>query len=202
MFIGIYNIPNTISLLGLTFSILACFFSFSGFLQYAIVSLMFSGICDMLDGMVARKTSLNEDARNFGIQLDSIVDIVSFGVAPVIIALNVMSFSSFIDYLILVIYISSAAIRLAYFNTFSANQTGKKKYYTGLPVTFAAMIFPFSYMSGWINNDFLYLNVIRLTFIALTILFLLKVSIPKPSGIFYIGAPIVVFILTFFWLRV
>lgn len=69
----------------------------------------------MFDGMVARKMTLNEEAKLFGVQLDSIVDIVSFGVAPVMITFH-LGFNSPIDYFLLIFYTCCATMRLAYFN--------------------------------------------------------------------------------------
>jgi CDP-diacylglycerol--serine O-phosphatidyltransferase len=201
MFIGVYNIPNIVSLLGLILSLMSCFLSYNNQLNLAIICFMYAGICDMFDGFLARKTDMKEEDKLFGVQLDSIVDVVSFGVAPTMIAFHV-GFTSFIDYFILAFYVCCAAMRLAYFNIHGTKSDGKRKYYTGLPVTFSAMIFPFVYITYFLGNDSLYSNLVRVTFIVVSIMFILKIPIPKPGGAFYILAPFVAFFLTIFWLSI
>lgn len=199
MFIGVYNIPNAITLLGLMLSMLSCFLSYNNKIELAIICFMYSGLCDMFDGFVARKMSLNEEAQLFGVQLDSIVDVVSFGVAPVMIAFH-LGFNTLIDYFLLIFYTSAATMRLAYFNIHGTSSDGKRKYYTGLPVTFSAMIFPLAYITMFSENEALHFNIVRATFLAVSVMFILKVKIPKPGGIFYVLSPIVALYLTYFWL--
>lgn len=199
MFIGVYNIPNAISLTGLMLSLLSCFLSYNNKLELAIICFMYSGLCDLFDGMVARKMSLNDEAKLFGIQLDSLVDVVSFGVAPVMITFH-LGFNSPIDYFILTFYTCCASMRLAYFNIHGVKTEGKMKYYTGLPVTFSAMIFPLAYITVLSGNETLYYNLIRGIFVAVAFMFILKVPIPKPGGLFYVLSPMVAAFLTVFWL--
>ncbi|GIW22944.1 MAG: phosphatidylserine synthase [Candidatus Sericytochromatia bacterium] len=201
MFIGVYNIPNLVSLLGLVLSLMSCFLSYNNYLNLAIICFMYAGLCDMFDGFLARKKEMNDEDKLFGIQLDSIVDVVSFGVAPAMIAFHI-GFTTFIDYLILIFYVCCAAMRLAYFNVHGTKSDGKRKYYTGLPVTFSAMIFPFVYITSFWGNDLLYNNLVRLTFITISILFILRIPVPKLGGLFYVLAPFVTLFLTFFWLYI
>ncbi|MFN8577878.1 MAG: CDP-alcohol phosphatidyltransferase family protein [Candidatus Sericytochromatia bacterium] len=199
MFIGVYNIPNAITLTGLMLSLMSCFLSYNNKIELAIICFMYSGICDMFDGMIARKMSLNEEAQLFGVQLDSIVDIVSFGVAPVMITFH-LGFNSLIDYILLIFYTCCATMRLAYFNIHGTSGDGKIKYYTGLPVTFSAMIFPLAYITIMSGNESLYYSLIRTTFFTVAVMFILNIKIPKPGGIFYVLSPIVALFLTYFWL--
>lgn len=199
MFIGVYNLPNAITLLGLTLSLMSCFLSYGNKIEIAIVCFMYSGICDMFDGFVARKMDLNEEAKLFGVQLDSIVDVVSFGVAPSMIAFH-LGFNTLLDYFLLIFYTCCATMRLAYFNIHGTSGEGKLKFFTGLPVTFSAMIFPLVYMSIFSGNEELYHNLIRGTFLTVAIMFILNIKIPKPGGLFYVFSPIVALVLTYFWL--
>lgn len=196
MFIGVYNLPNAITLLGLVLSLSSCFLSYNNQLQLAIICFMYSGVCDMFDGMVARRLPLKEEEKLFGIQLDSIVDVVSFGVAPVMISFH-FGFNTPIDYLLLILYACAATMRLAYFNIHGTSGEGKIKYYTGLPVTFSAVIFPLAYTTP--NGPF-HDVLIRLTFLSVAILFVLNIKIPKPGGIFYVISPVLALMLTYFWL--
>lgn len=196
MFIGVYNLPNAITLLGLVLSLSSCFLSYNNQLQLAIICFMYSGVCDMFDGMVARRLPLKEEEKLFGIQLDSIVDVVSFGVAPVMISFH-FGFNTPIDYLLLILYACAATMRLAYFNIHGTSGEGKIKYYTGLPVTFSAVIFPLAYTAP--NGPF-HDILIRLTFLSVAVLFVLNIKIPKPGGVFYVISPVLALMLTYFWL--
>lgn len=127
----------------------------------AMFLLMFSGLCDAFDGRVARsKKNRTEQMRNFGIQIDSLADIAAFGVLPVCIGVSLRSHSEAfqVPFALVIavscLYILAALIRLAYFNvTEEEMQSGgqtKRKFYTGLPVTSAALIFPTFMLLEWL----------------------------------------------------
>ena len=131
-----------------------------------IFFLLFCGLCDAFDGKVAStKKNRTDMERKFGIQIDSLSDLIAFGVLPACIGaafirvscafgnlLNVNSgnwYSILFKVLIfgvLILYILTAMIRLAYFNVTEeerqSTETGARKYYLGLPVTAASLIFP------------------------------------------------------------
>lgn len=120
----------------------------------AIFLLMFSGLCDAFDGKVARhKKDRTKAMKEFGIQIDSLSDLAAFGVLPVCIgaALRRVGLDAFqLPFLLTAtvscLYVLAAVIRLAYFNVTEEElqSSGKKKreFYSGLPVTSAALIFP------------------------------------------------------------
>jgi CDP-diacylglycerol--serine O-phosphatidyltransferase len=106
----------------------------------------------MFDGVVARsKKNRTADEKSFGIQLDSLCDVVCFGVFPAVIL-----FFSGVDSIggiaILVLYVLCALIRLAFFNVLETKrqqtEDGCAKSYRGLPVTSAAIIFPLCHFVG------------------------------------------------------
>ena len=124
--------------------------------------LLFCGLCDAFDGKVARtKKNRSQAERSFGVQIDSLSDLVAFGVLPAAIG-NAMLRRSPLGSLIygtwwekplwvgmtavLILYILAAMIRLAYYNVTEEErqktEDGARKYYTGLPVTSSALIFP------------------------------------------------------------
>ena len=126
--------------------------------------LLLSGLCDAFDGKVARtKKNRTEMQIDFGIQIDSLADLVAFGVLPASIGVSMLRiFDKTWDfhprtgstlavhlalYTVLVFYVLAALIRLAYFNVLEAERrrgggTGANKEYRGLPVTSAALLFP------------------------------------------------------------
>ncbi len=167
-----------------------------------VFCLMFCGLCDAFDGMVARtKKNRRDIEKNYGIQIDSLSDLVAFGVLPACIGCALLKNSTILNsisdghillliravlYVILGLYILAALIRLAYFNVteeIRQKTEGDKprKQYTGLPVTSAALIFPtvllVDYLCKGIDLGILYFMVAIMTGVA----FLLKFKITKPG---------------------
>ena len=124
--------------------------------------LLFCGLCDAFDGKVARsKKDRSQAERSFGVQIDSLSDLVAFGVLPAAIGSAMFRRSSLLPLIygtpwdrsvgvgvmaILMLYILAAMIRLAWYNVTEEErqktEDGVRKYYTGLPVTSSALIFP------------------------------------------------------------
>ena len=87
--IGFYNYTVYLTFIGMLSSVCGIGFAFGGKLIPAVICLMFSGFCDMFDGIVARtKKDRSEEEKRFGIQLDSLSDIVCFGILPFAIGLS------------------------------------------------------------------------------------------------------------------
>ena len=147
-------------------------------LLYAIVLLMFAGLCDMFDGKVARtKKKRTIEERHFGIQLDSLADVVSFGVLPAIIGYMLGA-----PLILVVLFPTAGLIRLAWFNVLeiTRNSSEPVKAYTGLPITSSAMVFPFIYMlKNLLGNYFNLVYIIMMVVVG--ILFILKIKIKKPG---------------------
>ena len=163
----------------------------SGEVKIAILFLMFSGFCDMWDGKVARyKDKRTKQAKLFGIQIDSLSDIICFGVFPALLNYqisNLSIFSSNIFYkifsiVISCIYVLAALIRLGYYNVEENNRQKSegdaRKHYTGLPVTTSALIFPISYVFCFFTDVYFPL-IFNFIFIIVSLLFILNFKIGK-----------------------
>ncbi len=166
--------------------------------------LLFCGLCDAFDGEVARrKKNRTEDEIKFGVQIDSLSDLVAFGVLPAIIgevlvwqnpefsmvprlhtgdALDIIV--PILCMLVMMLYVLMAMIRLAYFNVMEdkrqKEEGGKRKSYTGLPVTSAALIFPFVMLLQFmtpLDMTVVYYGVMVLV----GYLFVSKIEIKKPG---------------------
>jgi CDP-diacylglycerol--serine O-phosphatidyltransferase len=147
-------VPSTITLLALCSGVTAIRFGLADDWTTAVAFVIAAMILDMLDGRAARM--LGADSR-FGAQLDSLADLVSFGVAPSVImymwSLKDMGNAGWIAALI---FCACAAIRLARFNVESVRDEGATKgnpYFTGLPTPAAAcmMLLPLLISFQW--ND-------------------------------------------------
>ena len=150
--IGFYDYTVILTYLSLISGLAGIKFAFDGRFGLAIGCLVFSGVLDMFDGAVARtKKNRTQDEKNFGIQLDSLCDIVCFGVLPAIF-LYCSGVQTLLGLAILALYVLCALIRLAFFNVLEIRRQqtegGCAKGYRGLPVTSAAIIFPFFYLLG------------------------------------------------------
>lgn len=199
--IGIYDYTVLLTYIGFASGIIGIINAFNGNIFYAIVCLMFSGLCDMFDGRVARtKKKRTIEERHFGVQLDSLSDVVCFGVLPSVIGYS-LGINNPFSLVLIVFFPLAALIRLAWFNVLeiTRNSSTPVKEYTGLPVTSSALIFPFIYIFKKIlKSNFIYLYAIVLLIVG--ILFISKIKIKKPSfkvmiGFIVIGIIELIFIL-------
>ncbi len=105
-------------------------------LYRAAISIFFGNFFDAFDGRVARMTKTQSE---FGVELDSLADVITFGVAPAILvykwALSSMGTAGMV---ICAIYAASGAIRLARFNVLAHNETSVQRFFVGLPIPLAA----------------------------------------------------------------
>lgn len=147
--------------------------------------LLLSGLLDMFDGMVARtKKNRTEAEKKFGIQLDSLADVVCFGVFPAMMGYTLCkeSFLWLPSVIIGVMYVLAAIIRLAYFNVTEEirqqETTEKRKNYEGLPVTTIALILPTLFCAkGFLREGFGLAYIIVLLLVALA--FIIKFKVKK-----------------------
>ena len=132
-------VPSVLTLMGLCSGITAIKFAIDAQWNAAVLAIIFAMVFDMLDGRAAR--FLGADTR-FGAQLDSLADLVSFGVAPgVLIYLWSLSRMGTAGWIAALIFCTCSAIRLARFNVQSVRDEGSSEhnpYFTGLPTPAAA----------------------------------------------------------------
>lgn len=84
--IGFYDYTVVLTYISFTSSIIGIFCAVTGHPKWAVFCLALSGLCDMFDGKIARtKKNRTEDEKQFGIQIDSLCDVVCFGVFPIVL---------------------------------------------------------------------------------------------------------------------
>jgi len=209
-FIGYYKFWVMLTYLSVVSAIVGMSFALSGDLVLAMICLMTCGLCDMFDGPVARRKKRNEREKNYGIQIDSLADLVSFGVFPVVIGYTVgFGYITQGHYLlepvlfivIAAIYVLAALIRLAYFNAVEIELQAKKekrKYYVGMPVTFVSILIPLVYSVCFLL-DFSFALAYPVMLFIISIAFLSRLKFPKIKGRFLVlfllvGIPLAVFL--------
>lgn len=183
--IGFYDYTVILTYLSATFAVIGMTLATSDHIGMAIMCLIFAGICDAFDGKVARRKKNRTDyQKSFGIQIDSLCDLISFGVFPVVIC-HFLGMTGGINDVIKVGYVLAAVIRLGYYNVMEEESMRKTEhsrgYFQGLPVTSISMILPTIYLIYHVvmGKEFGYgLSVVM---VLVMVLFVLDIKIKKPN---------------------
>ena len=182
--IGFYNYTVWLTYIGMLSSVVGIGFAGSGNVTAAVICLMFSGLCDMFDGIVARtKKDRTDEERRYGIQLDSLSDVVCFGVLPVAIGYNIGA-DAWWQVAIMALFALAGLIRLAYYNvteeTRQQQTTEKRKHYLGVPITTSALTVPLLFcfrglLGGYFALAYTLLLLVNGAF------FITPIQVKKPS---------------------
>ena len=199
MLIGRYNLPNAITIAGVAFAMIGCVFSYNDGLGQALSCLIAASICDLYDGVVARKMGNSTADREFGAQLDTIADVICYGIAPMIILLH-SGFDDPVAHGVMVLYVACVAMRLAYFNVVGTKKIGAHWYYTGLPVAYVAIVLPAEFILRAHFPPEVFYWLLLGTVVLLAVLYISKISIPKQRGAFYVIFPLLGASLSGYWL--
>jgi CDP-diacylglycerol--serine O-phosphatidyltransferase len=191
--IGYYNYTVILTYMSLLSALFGTHLAFSGQEVGALTCLLLCGAFDSFDGIVARtKKGRTEEEKKFGIQIDSLVDMYSFGIFPAIIGYT-MGLRGLAWFAIFALYTVCAVIRLGYFNVVEElrqkETTEKRKYYQGLPVTTACLIFPTIYLMNYFLGSIHVYKIygIVMAFVACAFVIDFKVIKPGLKGILGLG---------------
>lgn len=153
------SIPNLLTIGNLVCGVLSITLNMSGLIMLSSIFIFIAAIFDLLDGRVARKLKVNSE---FGVELDSLADIVSFGVAPALL-FHSISAPSILTSLAFILFPTMGALRLA---KFSAKPT--IGYFKGLPIPAAGLPLAgmgmFFYSNAWITLILAFLMVSPIRF--------------------------------------
>ncbi len=188
------DLPNMCSLAGLACTILAIYFSIVGVYYAAMIGMIWAVAFDWADGLVARKMKSRIDSdRIFGGQLDLVIDIVSYGVAPAVLLLSYGELDP-IFLPLAFIMLAAAAIRLSYFSTFGLSDESQ---YTGLALdnNNIALVLLFLFESEFPHEVFTV--VLYVSALGLAALNVSQIKTPKLSGL-----PRNVYLLAFYTLGI
>ena len=179
--VGYYNYTVLLTYFGVVSAIAGIGLAMYERTSMAIVCLMISGFCDLFDGSIARTRQRTENEKKFGIQIDSLADMICFGLLPIAIGFSV-GMTQWFEVIVLVLYVLAALIRLAYYNVtedelqFGENTT--RVYYDGLPVTTVALILPLIYTLRPVMKSG-FLALFSATLLVTAAAYLLKVKVRK-----------------------
>ena len=184
-FIGFYDYTVILTYVSVISAVMGMVCAHKGAFGAAMLCLFASGFCDAFDGTVARsKKNRTEDEKAFGIQLDSLCDVVSFGAAPAF-ACYCIGMDGIAGLMILCLYCICAVIRLAFFNVQEAKrqqtEDGCNKFYRGLPVTTSSMIFPLYYLLRPVMSGNVFVIALHGLCALTAFLFVLDFRVKKPD---------------------
>ncbi len=193
--IGFYNYTVILTYISLLISTVGIFLAPAHPLA-ALLCLLTSGVCDMFDGKIARtREQSTEEEKRFGIQIDSLCDVICFGVLPAAIGVSLAPAHPAAQaavWVVCALFVLCGLIRLAYFNvteeTRQSTETGRRTHYVGVPITTSAVVFPMvfavaeflgslggaaSSLASWLYPAFLVITGVA---------FILPVRVKKPYG--------------------
>jgi len=173
------DLPNLCSLIGLACTISAIYFSILGIYYAAMIGMVWAVAFDWADGLIARRIKGRTGTdRTFGGQLDVLIDIVSYGVAPAILLLSygkfelVFLFGAFT-------MLAASALRLSYFSTFGLSDDAK---YTGLALDNNNLIIVFIFLFESAFSQSTFSVVLYGSCLGLAALNVSQIKTPKLSG--------------------
>ena len=173
------DIPNLCSLAGLACTVSAIYLSILGIYYGAMIGMIWAVAFDWADGLIARRLKgRTGNDRIFGGQLDVVIDIVSYGVTPVILLLSYGKFEP----LFLIgafIVLAASAIRLSYFSTYGLSSDSK---YTGLALDNNSLVLVFLFLFESIFSEQVFSLVLYGVCVLLAGLNVSQIKTPKFSG--------------------
>ncbi len=183
--VGFYHYGVLLTYISVIAGIAGICFSAGGHAGRGVICLLISGFCDAFDGAIAqtRKNRTQED-KMFGEQIDSLSDLIAFGVAPVMIGYG-MGMHAWYFIAVFCIFVLCALIRLAYYNVTEElrvreGDEGKRVSYEGLPVTNVAVALPVFYLIATMFKGALIPQIVMcVCYLAVAALFVIRFRMPK-----------------------
>lgn len=154
-------LPNVITLSGLCFGLSSIRFALEGDFNLAILCILIAGVCDVLDGMLARHLNCESD---LGAQLDSLSDFLSFGIAPgILMYMSIFNQESGIGTFACLIFIIFSCLRLALYNVrlelSKASEEEFGSFFTGIPTPVGAILILLPLTHTFMGYDWAYENL-------------------------------------------
>ncbi|MDO5134710.1 MAG: CDP-alcohol phosphatidyltransferase family protein [Eubacteriales bacterium] len=180
--LGFYNYTVVLTYVGLGISIVGMTRAMEGDFRWAVLCLAIAGLCDLFDGKIARtKEDRTKEEKSFGIQIDSLCDVVCFGAFPIILC-YCLGVRGTLGVGILALYGMASVIRLGYFNVMEEKRQGEteecRQCFQGLPITSMSLILPVLYLARGLCGS-LFLVVVRLAMLLSGILFVSDIRVLK-----------------------
>lgn len=184
--IGFYNYTVILTYMSLLSAMIGMTFATTGHYKMAVFCLALSGFFDMFDGKVARrKLDRTDDEKLFGIQLDSLCDVVAFGAFPGLLC-YCLGVRGSPGMLAIGFYCICGVIRLAFFNVIETNnffsEEEHEKVYHGLPITSIAVILPLVFLLRFAVATHAFILILMVMLFGTGALFIADFKMKKPSN--------------------
>ena len=193
------DLPNIISLLGLLCAVFGIYFAIEGNFLASVIAVLWAVLFDWFDGIIARKMKdRTKEQGDFGAQLDSMIDIVSFGILPAILLLSYGNYSVwFIPGAFIII--TTSAIRLSYFNVYGLIDS---KTYIGMALDNNVLILAFIFLFESFFSHTTFSIIIYTLLMILSALNLSSIPTPKFGGKWIYALVVYVLVMTtvFAWI--
>ena len=191
------DLPNICSLTGLFFALLSLYASLERHFSLAVICLLWATFFDYCDGILARRMKNRPEVfGRFGVELDSLIDMVSYGACPVVFLLSLSRFSPWLAPVLFFI-LAATALRLSYFNIFGLSGG---KTYTGLSLDHNILVFAFVFLFRDLFTPPVFLALLSAVFIGLGLMNLSPIPTPKYTGKGVLAVFIYILVLTFIYL--
>ena len=191
--IGVYDYTVLATYLSLLFGLGGIYQAAEGNSVGAVAALMLAGLLDGFDGRIARtKKNRSAEEKRFGIQIDSLNDLVCFGLLPAVIGHEL--YRSWTDgakvpawfTAVLCYFVLAGLIRLAYFNVLEEerqqSESGSRKYYLGMPITSSTLGFPLFYLlTLLVEAAAAKIALLTFGFLLMATLYISPIHVPKPG---------------------
>lgn len=154
-------LPNVITLTGLSFGLSSIRFALESDFNLAIICILFAGVCDVLDGMLARHLQSESD---LGAQLDSLSDFLSFGIAPgLLIYMSIFNKDDGIGAFAALTFIIFSCLRLALYNVrlekAKAADGEPEHFFSGIPTPVGAILIMLPLTHSFMGYNWAYENL-------------------------------------------
>jgi len=173
------DLPNLCSLLGLFCALLGIYYAIRGVFPAAMIGILWAVFFDWCDGLIARRIQgRTQQQRAVGVQLDSLIDVVSFSVCPAIVLLSYGHYNPWFIPGAFVI-LSTGVLRLSYFNVFGL---ADKSTYTGLALDNNVLVLAFVFLFEGLFGRDTFTVILYATLMALAAMNVAPVQTPKLAG--------------------
>lgn len=184
--IGFYDYTVILTYISLLCSVFGITQAIDGRFRTAIVCLAISGLCDMLDGKIARtKKNRTNDQKLFGVQIDSLCDVICFGIFPTVLC-YILGVRGILGGIVIGYYCVCSVIRLGFFNVLETNrqmkEDGANKFYCGLPITSITIILPVVFLLSFFISAYAFKWVLLAMLFVVATLFILNFRLRKPTN--------------------
>ena len=186
-FIGFYDYTVVVTYLSLVSALCGMIQAASDHFYAAVICLGICGTCDAFDGRIARtKKNRTNDEKSFGVQIDSLCDLVCFGVFPAFFCYQ-LGVNGIFGIVIISFYAICAVIRLAYYNVLEekkkyGNYTADAAFY-GLPVTMSSICIALAYCTNFVLPANIFITVMHIVTALVAFLFILDFRIEKKPSL-------------------